>query len=230
MAASSKKTPVYVETGTTRTFAGAIEWPGWARSGADEAAALAALADYGPRYSRVLQAADIAFATPTDAAVFDVVERLGGSSTTDFGAPAAIPSADSEPVSEAELRRFIALLHACWAAFDATVEAVGGKELRKGPRGGGRDLSGVIGHVLGSDGGYLAQLGAKANIPYDPATPQAALDQTRQLIVDTLTASAHGEIASRGPRGGQRWPPRYFVRRVAWHVLDHAWELEDRAQ
>jgi hypothetical protein len=25
-----------------------------------------------------------------------------------------------------------------------------------------------------------------------------------------------------------RWPPRYVVRRAAWHVLDHAWEIEDR--
>jgi len=24
------------------------------------------------------------------------------------------------------------------------------------------------------------------------------------------------------------WPARYYVRRAAWHVLDHAWEIEDR--
>ena len=33
-----------------------------------------------------------------------------------------------------------------------------------------------------------------------------------------------------GPRGGKRWLPRYFVRRVGWHVLDHALEIEDRAR
>jgi hypothetical protein len=37
-----------------------------------------------------------------------------------------------------------------------------------------------------------------------------------------------GELAERGPRGGIRWPARYYVRRAAWHVLDHAWEIEDR--
>jgi hypothetical protein len=25
------------------------------------------------------------------------------------------------------------------------------------------------------------------------------------------------------------WSPRYFVRRSAWHALDHAWEIEDRS-
>jgi hypothetical protein len=230
MAASSKKTRVYLEIGSKRTFAGAIEWPGWTRSGADEATALTALAAYGPRYARVLRAAHLTFAAPSDAAAFDVVERLAGSTTTDFGAPAAIPASDNAPVSEAELAHFTQLLHACWAAFDKTVAATGGKELRKGPRGGGRDLSGVIAHVLGADGGYLTALGGQAKIPRDPANPQAALDQLRQVMIETLTAAAHGEIAPRGPRGGQRWPPRYFVRRVAWHLLDHLWELEDRAE
>ena len=32
-----------------------------------------------------------------------------------------------------------------------------------------------------------------------------------------------------GPRGGKIWSPRFFVRYVAWHTLDHAWEIEDRA-
>jgi hypothetical protein len=24
------------------------------------------------------------------------------------------------------------------------------------------------------------------------------------------------------------WSSRYFLRRTAWHVLDHAWELQDK--
>jgi hypothetical protein len=230
MAASSKKTPVYLEIGAKRTFACAVEWPGWARSGANEAAALAALAETGPRYARVLHAAHLTFTAPPDAAAFQVVERLDGDTTTDFGAPAAIPASDHAPVSDADLAHLTRLLHACWVAFDTTVEAVSGKELRKGPRGGGRELNGVIEHVLGAEGGYLTSLGGKAKIQPDPAHLQAALDEIREVIITTLAASAHGEIAPRGPRGGQRWPPRYFVRRAAWHILDHLWELEDRAQ
>jgi hypothetical protein len=55
------------------------------------------------------------------------------------------------------------------------------------------------------------------------------LDRSRQAIVQALTAAAHGDVPERGPRGGARWSPRYFVRRVAWHLLDHAWEIEDRS-
>jgi hypothetical protein len=29
---------------------------------------------------------------------------------------------------------------------------------------------------------------------------------------------------------GTTWPLRYLIRRAAWHVLDHAWELEDKSR
>ena len=45
---------VFVESGKKRTFAGAVYWPGWCRAGRDEAGALRALVEYGPRYARVL--------------------------------------------------------------------------------------------------------------------------------------------------------------------------------
>jgi hypothetical protein len=37
------------------------------------------------------------------------------------------------------------------------------------------------------------------------------------------------------PNGGtppvpKGWPPRYAARRIAWHALDHAWEIEDRSE
>jgi hypothetical protein len=28
---------------------------------------------------------------------------------------------------------------------------------------------------------------------------------------------------------GDGRPPRYAIRRIAWHVLDHAWEIEDKS-
>jgi len=40
---------VVVEGGAKRVFASAVDWPGWARSGRDEAAALEALLAYAPR-------------------------------------------------------------------------------------------------------------------------------------------------------------------------------------
>jgi hypothetical protein len=48
-------------------------------------------------------------------------------------------------------------------------------------------------------------------------------------VIDGLRASARGEIPAKGPRGGMRWTARKFARRLAWHAIDHAWEIEDRA-
>jgi hypothetical protein len=229
MAQPSNKIDVYLEIGQKRTFAGAIDWPGWCRAGRDEAAALQGLLAYGPRYASILDAARIKFQAPTGADGFTVVERLEGTSTTDFGAPDVAPSSDTRPVDEAELQRFQMLLEACWQAFDRAVEAASGKELRKGPRGGGRELEGITQHVLGADAGYLSALGWKVKKNKAEGLSQE-LARTRQAMLEGLAAAAHGEIPERGPRGGARWSPRYFVRRAAWHVLDHVWEIEDRIE
>lgn len=230
MAQSLNKIDVYLEIGKKRAFAGASDWPGWCRSGRDEPSALQALLDYGPRYARVLHRTKLGFRTTTDISTFNVIERLEGNATTDFGAPGIPPSSDADPVDPVELQRFQRILKACWRAFDANVRAATGKALRTGPRGGGRELEAIIQHVLGGDAGYLAQFGWKP--PKDDVDDldelATQLERTRQATLKALTSSARGEIPARGPRGGVRWKPRYFVRRVAWHVLDHAWEIEDR--
>ena len=215
------KLKVYLEVGSRRTFAGALDWPGWCRMGRDEQTALQNLFEYGPRYVRVLRGTRLAFQAPEERSAFAVVERLKGTTTTDFGAPDVAPTSDAKPPDEAELGRLQSLLKACWLAFDEIVETAKGKTLRSGPRGGGRTVDGIVEHVLGSELSYLSQLGGKKPQP-------ESLENTRNAILKTLTASAHGEIPELGPRGGKRWSARYFVRRDAWHILDHVWEIEDR--
>ena len=227
MARSSNKIAVYLEAGEKRTFAGALDWPGWCRSGRDEASALQALFDYGPRYARVLRISRLGFQTPTNVSAFVVIERLKGNATTDFGAPDSAPSSDSRPINSAELQHFERLLKACWRSFDANVRKATGKALRTGPRGGGRHLEGIIQHVLGSDAGYSSQLGWKLQQDAG-ADLRSQLKRARKGILEGLRSATRGEIPARGPRGGIRWHPRYFVRRAAWHTLDHAWEIEDR--
>lgn len=227
MLRSSHTHDVYLETGSKKVFAGAIEWPGWCRSGRDEASAVQALLDAGPRYAKILEPTNLGFEAAADASALHVVERVKGTSTTDFGAPDVAVSRDKRRVDDVELARLATVLEACWAAFDEAVEKAQGRELRKGPRGGGRDLAGIVEHVLGADVAYLKRIGRSVDdVEGEPLTER--LDRVRAAILDGLAAGAAGELPTEGPRGGKRWAPRYFVRRVAWHVVDHAWEIEDR--
>ena len=221
------KIKVYLEKGEKRTFAGALDWPGWCRSGRDEEAALQALLEYGPRYARLLRPSKLGLQPPTTVSSFVVVERLKGNATTDFGAPALAPSRDADPISSKELIQFEKILKACLRTFEANLKKATGKSLSTGPRGGGRQVESMLEHVLGSDEGYLNQVGWKFKRD-NTADYTQQLKQTDDAILSALAASARGEIPAKGPRGGVRWTARYFVRRIAWHILDHAWEIEDR--
>ena len=219
------KIDVYLEVGSKRVFAAAVDWPGWCRMGRNETAALQALFQYGPRYEQVARSARLGFQVPKDISDFVIVERLKGNTTTDFGAPDVPPTSDTQPLDDSELRRLQSLLKACWQAFDTTAHMAQGKSLQTGTRGGGRSLDVIVQHVLGAEAAYLSQLGGKVT-----KTESARLspELVRQTILKTLKAFVHGEIDEYGPRGGKRWSARYFVRRDTWHILDHNWEIEDR--
>ena len=116
---------VSLETGSRLTFASALDWPGWSRSGRGDEAVMEALRAYAPRYAPVARGAAL---EPPDPARIEVVARAA--------ARAAITTA-------------------------------------------------------------LQQAAA--------AAPPA------------------------GPAKAKRWPQRYAARRIGWHVLDHAWEIEDRS-
>ncbi len=227
MASSIEPIEVYIETGKKKTFACAVDWPGWSRSGKDEAAALQALADYGPRYAKVAKAAGMALRVPDGPQDFRIVERLEGDASTDFGVPAMVPASDERPVDPAELARLQALVKASYQALDEVARAAQGKALRKGPRGGGRELEDIQRHVVDAEGGYLGRLGQKLPAVEGESVAKRTA-RSRAVMLDALAAAARGETAASGPRGGKRWPARYAARREAWHVLDHAWEIEDR--
>ncbi len=229
MAKKANAINVYVEAGQTKTFAAALDWPGWCRSGRDEDSALQNLLDYAPRYARAIASARLGFDVPDDLAALKVAVRQKGDATTDFGAISLDIPADTAPVEADDLKRWQAILKACWRAFDDAAESAQGKSLRKGPRGGGRELEKIVEHIRDVDNAYLSALGGKIKLDKGLAASEA-IAQIREAILTTLAASVRGEIPTHGPRGGARWTPRYFVRRLAWHELDHAWEIEDRAE
>lgn len=212
-----------MEAGRRRTFASAADWPGWCRSARDEASALAALAAYAPRYAAAV-GAGAGVPAPAGGTTFDVVERLAGDASTDFGVPGRVAAADHEPYGSRDLDRHLALLEAAWAAFDAAADAAAGAVLRTGPRGGGRDLGAIIDHVLTADRAYLSSLG------FRPAAGGDDMAGVRAAVVAAIRARARGEEPPPNPRRRKPlWPPRYALRRSAWHALDHTWEVEDRA-
>ncbi len=218
---------VYLEIGQKKTFAGALDWPGWCRHGRDEQQALESLLTFGPRYARILSRSRLGVTAPENVDQLVVVERLEGNATTDFGAPALPPSVDRErTVDAAGLKRLEAILRAGWRAFDAAVEAARGIELAKGPRGGGRSLDGIVKHVVDTEAAYLSATGGRKPKAGDLIEQ---LELTRKAVLSTLKSAANGELPAQGPRGGKRWTARYFVRRAAWHTIAHVWEIERRA-
>ena len=211
-----------METGAKKVFAGAIDWPGLARSGKTEAEALDALVVYVPRYRESLGGAAAKLKVLDDVSALKVAVRLDGHSGTDFGVPSGVADFDRAKVNGAQVKELLVLLRASWAAFDASAARARGRTLATGPRGGGRSVEQMREHVAEADGAYIRSLGARG--------PRGGSRWTeiQDSFVEALDAKIRGELPDRGPRGGERWPARYAIRRSAWHALDHAWEIEDR--
>jgi hypothetical protein len=214
----SEPVRIYLEGGPRRTFAVALDWPGWARSGKGQEAAMDALEAYLPRYAVVLGRAGIE--PPSTDAGLTVVERLPATATTDFGALDKDTTADLEPFRPGETERLAAIVAAAWDVFDDVVAAAPA-ELRKGPRGGGRDRDKVYAHVVNAEASYVRKIGLRAST----AGQEVPQPVWRPQVLEVLrTATSPERIGEKG------WLPRYGARRIAWHVLDHAWEIEDRSE
>lgn len=206
---------VLVEATPKRAFASALDWPGLSRGGRDENAALEALSSKLPRYAPIAESAGQPF--PLEDVTLEVVERVPGNGASDYGIPAIVAPSDHEPTDRAEAERMALLVEAAWAAFDR-IAAEAPEALRKGPRGGGRDRTAIEEHVNGADTGYAAAIGRKHQ-----ATDRGAIGEMRADMLEVLRQPSDGS-----PIAGKKWPPRYAARRIAWHALDHAWEIEDR--
>lgn len=216
--------PVYLESSSKRVFAGAVDWPGLDRGGKDEADALEALLAAAPRYKAALGTTARGLRLPERVDEFEVVERHKGNASTEFGIPALGASADSDPVDGAALKQLTAILDGAWSALDDAAAAARGLELRKGPRGGGRELAKILEHVREAEKSYAYQIGGKVPAAEDD------LEQIRAVALEALRARAANEPFEMGRRKAPLWTPRYYVRRSAWHIFDHAWEIEDRAK
>jgi hypothetical protein len=211
----SKPLRLFVEETPKKVFVSALDWPGLARAGKTEDLAVESLVAHLPRYAKVAHKAGERF-DPHDLDIA-VVSRTAGDSGSAYGIPSLVAAQDREPVEAREAQRLASIVAASWDMFDE-VAAKAPESLRKGPRGGGRDRSKIVEHVTLSDGGYARSMGIRG----DPETADG-LAAIRTAILGVLGSTSDGS-----PIAGRKWPPRYAARRVAWHALDHAWEIEDR--
>ena len=212
---------VILEVGKKRrVVAGAMDWPGLDRWGVSEDEALARLSAYLPRYAGVAERAGLAdeFA---QARPVDVVERVPGSSSTDFWGIAHVPSEiEREVLAADQLERRLGLLQACWAYFEDIAARISG-ELLAGPRSAGRTHDQIVRRVYANEPGQFSRK-VEVRTPTDVVLTLDGLRAQREAYLDALrTYNAAGKPA-------RTWPIQFLIRRTAHHVMDHAWELEDR--
>ena len=215
------KLDVGAEVSAKKAFAWAVDWPGWCRAGKDLDLAIDALLAARARYAKVARRAGLDL-PQVDGGDLRVVETVEGGGGTEFGVPSSITDLDRRRLAEADSARLARLVEAAWVIFDR-VAARSPAELRKGPRGGGRDRDKMIGHVIEADHAYAREIGVR--VPTPSFEDRAAVDAERAAMLEVLRQPSSGS-----PLAGRTWTARYAARRIAWHALDHAWEIEDRIE
>lgn len=211
---------VLVEQGKKKAVAVALDWPGWDRSGKSEAEALQVFAAYRPRYAKIAKLAGLAGEFRAAGAI-SVVERIKGTGMTDFyGLSYHSAKSEQKPLSPATCERNLALLRASWTYFDDVASHVSA-ELRPGPRGGGRDRDKIIRHANGAE---IHEFAKKVGVN----TPLEAREHPDQLRAHREAfAAAIRDYNARGAMA-RTWTVPFVIRHAAYHMLDHAWEMEDR--
>jgi hypothetical protein len=205
-----------------RSVAFAVDWPGWSRGARSAEPALETLESYRERYRPVAGLAGMAREFDT-AGSLEIVEDRVGTGSTDFWGISFSPCATEQgPMGEAELERGITLLRACWAFFDEVAARVS-PQMRKGPRGGGRDRDQIIRHTIRTESeDFAKQVGLR--IPEGAALDRDGLRQHREAYVAAMRAYNAGEVKRRM----RSWTLAFLIRHSAYHTLDHAWEMQDK--
>jgi len=199
-----------------------IDWPGWSRGAKSAELALETLESYRERYRPIADLAGLEREFDT-AGPLEIIEEKVGTGSTDFwGISFSASATEPGPMTEAELERGITLLRACWAFFDDVAARVS-PEMRKGPRGGGRDRDRIIRHTIRTESeDFAKQVGLR--VPEGAALTPDGLRQHRADYVEAMRAYNAGEVKRR--MRSSTLP--FLIRHSAFHTLDHAWEMEDK--
>jgi len=203
-----------------RWVAVAADWPGLERGGKTEAEAVEKLARYVRRYLPVAKRVRLGSELMAQSDPV-IIGRYKGVGSTDFWGISFAPSPlDREPFDAPLFERTVRLLRAAWAEFDETAARVSA-ELRPGVRGGGRSRDVIVRHVMVTEGGDFSRR-VKAESKLEDLLTPGRLARHRDRFVEAMRAwYAEGK-----PLGN--WTIPYLLRHTAYHVLDHAWEMQDR--
>src|SRR5438270_4874071 len=200
-----------------KAVAFAVDWPGWSRGAKTPDLALAALESYRERYRPIAVAAGHAAQFDAAGRLKVIEDRVGTGSTDFWGISFAPSSSEQGPMGDTEIDRKIKLLRASWAFFDGVAIRVSA-EMRKGPRGGGRDRDRIVRHTIHTEIELFAKrVGVRT--PQDGAVTPEGLVAHRKAYVAGLRAYNRGK-----GRPMRSWTLPFLIRHSAFHVMDPGWE------
>jgi len=205
-----------------KSAAFALDWPGWSRGAKVPSDAVELLETYRGRYLPVARLAGLGGEFEAAGKIKIVEDHVGVGSTDFWGISFAPSSLEQGPMGEEELERKLTLLQAAWRYFDDVAARVS-PELRKGPRGGGRNRDEIIRHALGWERADLVKRVGVVVDPVVPPTPDGFGSHRDEYVAALRTYNAEGRMAR-----GRNWTIALLLRHTAFHVLDHAWEMEDK--
>jgi len=204
-----------------KAVAFALDWPGWSRGANTPELAVETLESYRERYRPIAEAAGMGARFKREGRLETIEDRVGSGSTDFWGISYFPSSTEQDPMTTKELDRKILVLQTCWQYFDKVAKRVSA-EMLKGPRGGGRDRDRIIRHTIRVESEEFAKrLGLR--IPEEGALTPAGLRSHRKNYIDAMRAYNAGE----GKRM-KNWTLAFLIRHSAFHVMDHAWEMEDK--
>jgi hypothetical protein len=205
-----------------RAVAFSLDWLGWSRGAKTAELALETLEAYRARYRPVAAIAQLSSEFDAAGPIEIVEDRVGPGSTDFWGISFSASSTEHGPLTDAQFERAVTLLRACWTYFDGVAERVS-PEMRKGPRGGGRDRDRIIRHTIRTESeDFAKQVGLR--IPEEAALTPEGLRQHREQYVAAMRAYNAGQA----DRRMRSWTLPFLIRHSAFHTLDHAWEMEDK--
>jgi hypothetical protein len=204
-----------------KAVAFALDWPGWSRGARTPELVLEKLESYRHRYRPVAVGAGMTEEFDGAGPLVVVDDRLGTGSTDFWGISFSPSSLEQEPMGDEEIDKRLGLLRSCWTFFDGVAARVSA-EMRKGPRGGGRDRDQIIRHTIRAESeDFAKRVGLR--VPERGALTPEGLRSYREAYVAAMRAYNAGE----GKRM-RSWNLPFLIRHSAFHVMDHAWEMEDK--